>query len=247
MNTKENLFKQLPNKPLRQNYQRLSQLVVEQLTNWIMNGTLRAGERLNIDELVEKLGVSQVPIREAFRVMEASGLLKSQPYLGVWVASLSKEEIEEIYMLREMLEGTAGRFAARQIEAGEIAELETIQGELEQVLEQDFRKHYEEVLSLNRKFHLQLYATARKPKLNQLINQLWDSIGFYRLILVTSQNYAGRSSGEHKHFIEACKKHDGELLESLIQAALQNHLAILLKELGESYFSASSKNNVSKE
>lgn len=241
MDSKDDLFKQLPNKPLRQNYQRLSQLVVEQLTNWIMEGTLRAGERLNLDELVDKFGVSRAPIREAFRIMEASGLLKSEPYLGVWVSSLSKEEIEEIYMLRVMLEGTAGRFAADQIEPAEIIALETIQFELAKISKTNHLQQYQEMLRLNREFHLLLYKAAHKPKLNQLISMLWDSIGFYRLLLVASKQYAGRSNNEHTDFIEACKQHDGELLQTLIQKALHSHLQLLVKELDDNYFSKDQK------
>ncbi len=229
--SRENHAQALPDKPLRQKYQRLSGLVVEQLINWIMDGTLRAEQRLTTDEIAEKLGVSRMPVREALRVLEASGLVRSEPYLGAKVAKLTQEDIEEIYLMREMLESMAGRFAAEQISDEEIGQLEEIQERMEFLMNEDSMKNRKEVFNLNREFHRVMYQASRKSRLCDFISTLWDSIAFYRLISASSQDYAIWMKNEHRSYIEACKRHDGPLLEKLIKQSLAKHIKKLPQEM----------------
>ncbi|TCL76736.1 DNA-binding GntR family transcriptional regulator [Hydrogenispora ethanolica] len=232
---KDDLSAVLPEKPLRQKYQRLSELVVEQIISWIMDGTLRAEQRLTTDELAEKLGVSRMPVREALRMLERTGLVQSEPYLGARVAKLTQEDIEEIYMLRQILESTAGRFAAQLIQDDEIAQLEAIQEKMESLIRQDAKENRKEVFHLNREFHQTLYEASRKPRLCEFIGNLWDSIAYYRLISASSQDYAIWMKNEHRSYIAACKKHDGPLLEGLIRQSLQNHIKDLPQNIEKFY------------
>ena len=63
----------------------------------IIRGDFKPGERLKQSDLAEKMGVSRMPVREAFRKLESEGLIKLEPHKGAVVKSISIKDIEEIY------------------------------------------------------------------------------------------------------------------------------------------------------
>ena len=83
----------LPVAKIQLNNKRMSELICEQISDWIMDGTLEAGQRISEDELAERFGVSRMPVREAVRMLCAKGLMQSIPYVGSSVRKLSNDEI----------------------------------------------------------------------------------------------------------------------------------------------------------
>ena len=77
--------------------------VLNKLMDWIMDGKLTMGEKLNTEELARQLGVSRMPIREALKSLEKMGLAESVPYVGMRLVSLTQEDILEIYQMRQLL------------------------------------------------------------------------------------------------------------------------------------------------
>lgn len=211
---------ELPENYLLNRYQRLSELVSQQIIDWIVSGTLRAGQRLTAEEIASKLGVSRSPVREALRVLEASGYLESAPYRGTWVKELTAQEIEEVYMLREMLEGKAAYFAAQRITPAEIAQLERLNRAISKCVEQGDRIQQQE---LNKEFHFTLYAISGKPRLCSLIKSLWDSIAYYRLLYSKTRTKSLQTQQEHQAFLEACKARDFEQVERLVRETIRRH------------------------
>ena len=78
--------------------------VLNKLMDWIMDGKLKMGEKLNTEELARQLGVSRMPIREALKSLEKMGLAESIPYVGVKLVSLEQEDVLQIYLMRQLLE-----------------------------------------------------------------------------------------------------------------------------------------------
>lgn len=218
---------ELPEARLLHRYQRLSEMVAQQIIEWIANGTLKAGQRLTTEDLASKLGVSRSPVREALRVLEAGGYLESAPYRGTWVKQLTPQEIEEVYMLREMLEGKAAYFAAQRITPREIEQLERLNLAIAECIEKGDRARQQE---LNQEFHFTLYAASGKPRLCQLIKSLWDGIAYYRLLYSKSKAKGEQTYREHQEFIEACKARDAEGLQRLVRATIHRH-ALEMTEL----------------
>ena len=70
--------------------------VLNKLMDWIMDGKLKMGEKLNTEELARQLGVSRMPIREALKSLEKMGLAESIPYVGVKLVSLEQEDVLQI-------------------------------------------------------------------------------------------------------------------------------------------------------
>ena len=83
----------------------LPQAAAERLRALIVEGTLAPGTRLNERELSERLGLSRTPLREAFRLLAAEGLLDQLPNRGVQVAALSRDDVRQAFEVMAALEG----------------------------------------------------------------------------------------------------------------------------------------------
>lgn len=90
----------------------LAARIGRELADRIISGQIGAGARLRQDHVAEEFGASHVPVREAFRRLEAQGLVESEPHRGVRVAGFSLEEVREVAEMRAALEVLALRNAA---------------------------------------------------------------------------------------------------------------------------------------
>lgn len=82
----------------------MSDKVADILRLAILNGEFKPGDMLNETDLAEQLGISRGPIREAFRVLNTEGLVKTVPYHGTRVRTFTRQDIEELYSMRVMME-----------------------------------------------------------------------------------------------------------------------------------------------
>jgi DNA-binding GntR family transcriptional regulator len=82
----------------------------------IMSHIIKPGERINIEDLVRDLGVSQTPIREAMARLESDGLVAKEPLRGYRAtAPLNRKQVDELYEFRRLIEPWAARVAAERI------------------------------------------------------------------------------------------------------------------------------------
>jgi len=91
----------------------LPSLVQREVERMILDGELRAGAKLNEADLASRLGISRGPVREAFRALEESGLVRLARNRGVFVRQIGLDEADEIYELRAVLDDYAGRRLAQ--------------------------------------------------------------------------------------------------------------------------------------
>lgn len=99
--------------------------VYRRLREAILIGRIPMGTRINELELASAWQISRTPIREALRRLEAEGLVQAAPGRGMLVPLLSPADVEELYALREALEGMAARHAAERTTAQFLAQLNT--------------------------------------------------------------------------------------------------------------------------
>src|SRR5664279_1603620 len=95
--------------------QALPAAVADRLRTLIIEGELAPGARLNERELSERLGVSRTPLREAFRMLAADGLLVQLPNRGAQVVALSRDDVRHAFEVMASLEGLSGELAAQQV------------------------------------------------------------------------------------------------------------------------------------
>jgi DNA-binding GntR family transcriptional regulator len=101
-------------------------IVFEAIDQAILNGDIAPGSRLTEEQLAAQFGISRGPLREAINRLEGRGLIERVPHAGVRVVALSDADLDEIYAMREVLEGLACRLAAMHMTEGEIEALQTI-------------------------------------------------------------------------------------------------------------------------
>jgi DNA-binding GntR family transcriptional regulator len=203
----------------------MSTHVVNKIRNWICDGTLKEGQKIGLTDIAKRLGVSEMPVREAIKMLVAQGLLESFPYRGTWVKALSVEDIQELYMLRELLESQALFFAIARINSKEISELKKLAAEVEAAINNNDMLGYFEK---NQIFHFRLYAASRQKQLCSLISTVWTNLAYYRLIYFRARVSQYAAVNEHQAYIQACENRDYKAAQEVLKNALGNHLNELL-------------------
>lgn len=202
-------------------------LIKEQLMDWIMDGTIAMGDKLNAEDLANRLGVSRMPVREALRMMEKSGIVHSIPYVGTRVVELQMTDIVQIYLMRKALEPLAGYYACKNFTEGKLGRIEYIQHQLENVINEE-RPNAKQIFILNREFHFDIYKLSNMPHLINMIATLWDNLAFYKLIYgrkyATDKDSAIGMLNEHWNYVNKLKNRDAEGLKTLIRDSMQKHV-----------------------
>ena len=104
----------------------LAEDAADRIRAQILSGGLSPGEHLVEAKIAEQLAISRGPVREAFKLLRAEGLLKEEPRRGTFVVSLTAADVREIYGLRAALEGRAARLLARGRDAATLARLRSL-------------------------------------------------------------------------------------------------------------------------
>ncbi|MFE6996142.1 GntR family transcriptional regulator [Microbacterium sp. NPDC057659] len=209
---------------LYQNDRPMRDIVAEEIRAQIFDGRLADGERLVERELAEQFGVSRHPVREALRVLQREGLVDSLESRGLVVSSLTKQQVLDLYTIREALESVATREAAIRIRAGEPNHLaQTIadardavaRGDIEAAHEANARFH-DEVLELSGNVTLQQMLAPVVGRLHWLFRQVSD---------------VSYVVDEHARIAEAVTSGDGEWAATLARSHVLAYRAYTMKFL----------------
>ena len=207
--------------------------VLNKLMDWIMDGKLKMGEKLNTEELARQLGVSRMPIREALKSLEKMGLAESIPYVGVKLVSLEQEDVLQIYLMRQLLEPLAAGEACKKITEEQIHELEEIHKEYIPIVEAD-EIDAKKLYLQNRKFHFAIYSISEMDRVCAMIESLWDTLSFFKLIygrdVIKNTNGAKNMIAEHQGYIDALEDRDAERLKKSLYDTLGVRIDGISKE-----------------
>ncbi len=183
------------------------ELVLEKLREAILSGRFQPGQRLIERELVEQLGVSRTPIREALRKLELEGLVTTVPYKGPVVTLPTLEDARELYEVRAALEGQATALLAACAQPHDLEQLEAhVEAAEEAVRAGDVRA----VLAANNAFHDELAHRCGNSLLESLINNLRNRIILLRVESLSLPGRPPRSVAEHREILARVRAHDPE-------------------------------------
>ena len=191
------------------NYKPLRDVVFENLRTAILEGNLKAGQRLMEVQLAEQLGVSRTPIREAIRKLELEGLVVMLPRKGAYVANMSFKDLIDVLEIRASLEGLAASLAAERRNDEDIIDLEKLAKEFETCVRET---NIEGVLKTDIDFHEKIFMMANNKKLYQLITSLWEQVHRFRVTYVSDYDASLSLVEEHNKILQAIK--DGDKLEA---------------------------------
>lgn len=192
----------------------------------LRDGTYLPGDRLREEEVGERLSLSRTPVREAFRRLEAHGIVEHRPRIGAIIRSLEHTEIVELYEMRIVLERTAAEMAARHGADAEFDALWEINNRLEAEKNNALLG-----AAINQEFHRCLYLAGRNRFLLDAARALNDSLLLLGPTTYSDVDRVDVVVAEHQLIVDALKTRNSDAAASAAEAHLQNSLRYRLRAL----------------
>jgi len=208
----------------------LGQDVFAYLKKSIIDQTIEPGARLVESKMADMLGISRTPLREALHKLEREDWIEKNPSGGFQVVCLTKDEIEQTFGIRSVLEAYAARLAAENHTGSDLIPLEKKMMEFKICLEE---KDSDKLQKINTQFHDLLYSLSQSPKLIKMINQLRAQISRFRQIILKQEEYAYESNEDHFKMLGAIKNRDGDTVEKLVREHIIKGKTAVLNQLNK--------------
>lgn len=192
----------------------LASLAHKELERMILAGDMPAGSKLNESLVATQLGISRGPVREAFRALEESGLVRVEKNRGVFVRQISMQEADEIYDVRASLDEMIGRRVAEHASAEQLAQLRMLIGRMESAAAARSTADY---YSANIEFHDALAQFTANLKLLEMYRRLVNELSLYRRKTIEQGGaILPTSMREHRKIVEAIAAKDSALAGRLL-------------------------------
>lgn len=193
------------------------------LRQGILQGQFKAGSRLIETEVAEMLGISRTPVREALSKLEAEGLVDLLPTGGMVVRDI-EAELEEIYGLRQRVEGYAAYLAALRITPEALAGLEEVCKRARAAVD---TRPLEERAELNNTFHRLLTEASGSARLIRLTSGYREYFLNQQILRFYDRDTSLRRHEQHRQIVEALRQRDPERAERLVVEHFQSALAVI--------------------
>jgi len=178
-------------------------LVLRKLRGAILSGRFAPGQRLRERDLVERMGVSRTPIREALRKLELEGLITTVPYKGPVVTRPTLDDARDLYEARAALEGQAVALFTQRHDARAVTRLHEAIARAARALS---RRHLGSLLAANNAFHDVLAAGCGNALLQAMIANLRDRIVLLRAESLSFPGRRPRSVAEHRAIVRLIER-----------------------------------------
>lgn len=189
----------------------------------IMTGLLAPGMSLDETELARRFGVSRTPVREAIRLLDASGLVETRPHRAAVVAKPSPVRLVGMFEAMAELEGLCATFAAERMTSTERRALESIHEELRALIHSGDPQRYHE---MNEAFHAAIYNGAHNEYLAELTLTTRLRVAPFRRAQFRNIGRLAKSHAEHDQILTAILR--GECLRA--GEAMRTHITTVRKE-----------------
>ncbi|MGW3627199.1 GntR family transcriptional regulator [Streptomyces sp. NPDC000880] len=197
-----------------------SQSIYRALRERILSNELVSGSRLVLRDMANQYETSDIPVREALRMLERDGLVEMVPYRGARVTTLTAREIEETYFIRGHLESIATGLAAERITAAEFGTLDELMAQMRKAVDAQDGPGFSD---LNREFHQTIVAACGNEMLRELTMDIWQRhSGFQRVFRMVPERLAA-SQAEHEEIVAALRARDSKRAARL---ALSHKLSV---------------------
>ena len=183
----------------------LPMLVHKELERMILAGELAVGAKLNEVAIAERLGVSRGPVREAFRALEESGLVRLEKNRGVFVRQISIEEADEIFEVRAALDEWVGRRLAHTASAEQLKELRAIVERMDRAAAKNDLDAWH---ALNLEFHDRLVEYAGNAKLLAVYRRLVNELKLLRRQTLAQRGSLPVFAREHRDIVVKIASHN---------------------------------------
>jgi DNA-binding GntR family transcriptional regulator len=175
-------------------------------------------ERISEGDVAVRLGLSRTPVREAFGLLAAEGLIVVIPQRGSFVSPLRIDDILEIYQIRTPLECMAARVAAETMDEPSLAELERL---VEVETSRQGARTVRESLGGSFEFHRIIIESLRNRRLKALVGQLQGQVHRARLLWPSTLRRLDETWQEHADLISALRARDPDRAEQVMRTHLE--------------------------
>jgi len=192
----------------------------------IRAGTFAPGDRLRETDVAERLNLSRTPVREAFRRLEADGIVEHRPRLGAIIRQLSHGELVELYEMRSVLERTAAEMAAKHASPAEVIALRDLNATLA-------ASAPTEAAALNQDFHRGIYLATRNRFLLDAARALNNALMLLGPTTLDDPARIAIVTEQHAAILDAIAAGDpiaaGDAAETHLQTSLIHRLKVLAR------------------
>jgi len=176
----------------------LTRLVAASIETFILSGELAPGTKLNEVALAERLRVSRGPLREAFRMLEESGLIHQEKNRGAFVRVIELAEAADIYDVRAGLDATAGRLLAERVTTEQLVNLRALTDGMLSVAANDVDRFH----TLNLAFHDQIVAMVGNRSLTETYRKLVKQLTLFRKRNLLAPKAIPHFADEHSAIVD---------------------------------------------
>lgn len=190
----------------------LGRVIRDEVLQMILRGELAPGARITEPMIATRLGVSRVPVREALRDLESTGLVEARKHTGVFVRRLSLKETTDLYELRSILDSFAGRAAAEKGDQVLVTLLEQRLQTMEQAAEaKDVVLYYE----ANLNFHWDIIDSCGNDQVRDVYRSLVQKLHLARLKNLSTDVGMLNSIREHHAIVDAIRNRQPDICAAL--------------------------------
>lgn len=185
--------------------QPLTQVVRREIERMIMSGEVAAGARLSENALAARFSVSRAPIREACRALAERGFLRLVPNRGVFVNSLERQDLIEVYDMRAGLGALAGKLLAGMVTPAHMAEFDAMLDDMRQAA---YRGDYAGFMTINHRFHEYIVDATGNRRLKRMYRSMMQEFQLYRHHGSVKREFLMSSMEDHEAIVEALRRRD---------------------------------------
>ncbi|WP_077303004.1 GntR family transcriptional regulator [Virgibacillus pantothenticus] len=196
-------------KPVRQS---AKESAYNQIQQWIIDGTLQPGEKLNDSELAQALGISRTPVRESLQLLETEGFVQMFPGKATQVTEVEKESMKDLLPPLAALQALSAELAIENLTSDVLTLLEKTNDRFAKAIHSE---NYYAALKIDEEFHQIIVDTAKNPYIHRIVAHLQAHVRrlfFHNSIILTE-----KSIEEHAQIIELIKEGETDTLSHVMK------------------------------
>jgi DNA-binding GntR family transcriptional regulator len=210
----------------------IADLAKRHIELWIIKGEYKPGQKLKEEEISVRLGISRPPIREAFKSLEAEGLVVRKPRRGVFVTEMTEKDVWEAYTLKATLYEMATELAMDTIHAEQVKRLESIVKKMENCVNNqpvDLLRYQEH----HQKFHDKIIQISGNNRLRKISSSIHNQVSRFSYKSLQNRGHLHSSVRYHRQIMNsiqdknkplACKLMKEHVLKAIDAFREMNHL-----------------------
>ncbi len=183
----------------------LTDEIAKTIRERILKGEYGIGERIKENQLATELKVSRTPVREAIKQLESEGLVETIPNRGTFAAGFSKQDVEDIYAVRTVVEVMAVKWAVNRISDEELLKIQEAFDMMEFFTA---KRDCAKVMELNTRFHKTIYDASRSRFLVRILKSYQEYVQQTRKVTVYCEDNLQPILEEHREILQAIKNRD---------------------------------------